>query len=318
MARKSFADQVTGDLLEGEATPAFSGTPSREGYVFAGWNPAVSATVSGDVTYTATWKPDRNGNGIADEEEQKYTVTYTDGVEGEEIFADQVTGDLLEGEATPAFNGTLERQGYVFAGWNPAVSATVSGDVTYTATWMKESTGERDSYDPSEIARKLAAGKAVEGLVTDRFGTAMPYAPLTKRTLDTASGKEIQRTLVITADPVRDENGEIVLRDGAPVYEQRNLHLSRGLLDALAETWLHAHPLCTRRRGARMAAGLYDRGRLHRAPRAHGGRRAFAGGKGRHRRGGNAHRQLPRPRHGNDRGRGSGRDQRHPQPDGHL
>ena len=39
---------------------------------------------------------------------------------------------------------------------------------------------------------------------------------------------------MITADPVRDENGEIVLRDGAPVYEQRNLHLSRGLLDALA------------------------------------------------------------------------------------
>ena len=230
-----FADQVTGDLLEGEATPAFSGTPEREGYVFAGWNPAVSATVSGDVTYTATWKPDRNGNGIADEEEQKYTVTYTDGVEGEEIFADQVTGDLLEGEATPAFNGTLERQGYVFAGWNPAVSATVSGDVTYTATWMKESTGERDSYDPSEIARKLAAGKAVEGLVTDRFGTAMPYAPLTKRTLDTASGKEIQRTLVITADPLLDENGQPILRDGGPVYEQRNLHLSRGLLDALAE-----------------------------------------------------------------------------------
>ena len=228
-----FADQVTGDLLEGEATPAFSGTPEREGYVFAGWNPAVSATVSGDVTYTATWKPDRNGNGIADEEEQKYTVTYTDGVEGEEIFADQVTGDLLEGEATPAFNGTLERQGYVFAGWNPAVSATVSGDVTYTATWMKESTGERDSYDPSEIARKLAAGKAVEGLVTDRFGTAMPYAPLTKRTLDTASGKEIQRTLVITADPLLDENGQPILRDGGPVYEQRNLHLSRGLLDAL-------------------------------------------------------------------------------------
>ena len=228
-----FADQTTGNLLVGEATPAFNGAPERVGYVFAGWNPAVSATVSGDVTYTATWKPDRNGNGIADEEEQKYTVTYTDGVEGEEIFADQVTGDLLEGEATPAFNGTLERQGYVFAGWNPAVSATVSGDVTYTATWMKESTGERDSYDPSEIARKLAAGKAVEGLVTDRFGTAMPYAPLTKRTLDTASGKEIQRTLVITADPLLDENGQPILRDGGPVYEQRNLHLSRGLLDAL-------------------------------------------------------------------------------------
>ena len=182
-----------------------------------------------DSSFRSAWQEQGSATTVA----ATYTVTYTDGVDGEEIFADQVTGDLLEGEATPAFNGTLERQGYVFAGWNPAVSATVSGDVTYTATWMKESTGERDSYDPSEIARKLAAGKAVEGLVTDRFGTAMPYAPLTKRTLDTASGKEIQRTLVITADPLLDENGQPILRDGGPVYEQRNLHLSRGLLDAL-------------------------------------------------------------------------------------
>ena len=181
-------------------------------------------------SFRSAWQEQGSATTVA----ATYTVTYTDGVDGEEIFADQVTGDLLEGEATPAFSGTPEREGYVFAGWNPAVSATVSGDVTYTATWMKESTGERDSYDPSEIARKLAAGKAVEGLVTDRFGTAMPYAPLTKRTLDTASGKEIQRTLVITADPLLDENGQPILRDGAPVYEQRNLHLSRGLLDALA------------------------------------------------------------------------------------
>ena len=231
-----FADQVTGDLLEGEATPAFSGTPEREGYVFAGWNPTVAAAVSGDVTYTATWKVDRNGNGVADEEEQKYTVTYTDGVDGEEIFADQVTGNLLVGEATPAFNGTPERQGYVFAGWNPAVSAAVSGNATYTATWKKEITDEQVSYNPSEIAGKLAADEAVEGLVTDRFGTAMPYALLTTWTPDTAGGEEIERTLSIIADPLRDEDGETVLdENGEPVYEQRNLHLSHGLLDALAD-----------------------------------------------------------------------------------
>ena len=231
-----FADQVTGNLTVGEATPAFSGTPEREGYVFAGWNPAVAAAVSGDVTYTATWKVDRNGNGVADEEEQKYTVTYTDGVDGEEIFADQVTGNLLVGEATPAFNGAPERQGYVFAGWNPAVSAAVSGNATYTATWKKEITDEQVSYNPSEIAGKLAADEAVEGLVTDRFGTAMPYALLTTWTPDTAGGEEIERTLSIIADPLRDEDGETVLdENGEPVYEQRNLHLSHGLLDALAD-----------------------------------------------------------------------------------
>ena len=28
-------------------------------------------------TYTATWKVDANGNGIADDEENRYTITYT-------------------------------------------------------------------------------------------------------------------------------------------------------------------------------------------------------------------------------------------------
>ena len=229
-----FADQATGNLLVGDATPAFNGTPERQGYMFTGWDPAVAATVSGDATYTAIWQPDRNGNGIADEEEPKYTVTYTDGVEGVQVFADQTTGDLLVGDATPAFSGTPERKGYVFAGWNPAVSATVSGDATYAATWEKIA-DERDSDDPAEIARKLAAGEAVEGLVTDRFGAAKPYEPLTMRTLDEESGEEQKRTLIIAADPVRDEDGEIVTRDGEPVYEQRNLHLSQSLLNALAE-----------------------------------------------------------------------------------
>ena len=231
-----FADQVTGNLLVGDATPAFNGTPERQGYVFAGWDPAVSATVSGNAAYAAVWQVDRNGNGIADEEETKYTVTYTDGVDGEEVFADQATGELLEGEATPAFNGTPEREGYVFAGWDPAVSAAVSGDATYTATWKKEITDEQVSYDPSEIAGKLAADEAVEGLVTDRFGAAMPYALLTTWTPDTAGGEEIERTLAIIADPLRDEDGETVLdENGEPVYEQRNLHLSRELLEALSE-----------------------------------------------------------------------------------
>ena len=230
-----FADQVTGDLLTGDATPAFNGSSERVGYVFAGWNPAVAATVSGNATYTATWKVDRNGNGIADEDEPKYTVTYADGVDGEEVFADQVTGDLLEGEATPAFSGTPERAGYVFAGWNPAVAATVSGDTTYTATWKKAATDERDGYDPAETAQKLAAGEAVEGVVTNRHGEFMPYKPSTQEVTDEKTQEALERTLVIAAGPVRDEDGEIVLLDGEPVYEQRNLRLSRELLEALSE-----------------------------------------------------------------------------------
>ena len=147
-----FADQVYSNLLPDTATPAFNGTPTRTGYVFGGWNPAVAAKVTGSQTYTATWKPDVNGNGIADDLEDKFTVTYTDGVENEEIFADQVYSNLLPDTATPAFNGTPTRTGYVFGGWNPAVAAKVTESKTYTATWKLDANGngiaddEEDKY----------------------------------------------------------------------------------------------------------------------------------------------------------------------------
>ena len=129
-----FKDQVYADLTAGTATPKFNGTPTRVGYFFAGWNPAVTATVTGNVTYTATWKVDSNNNGKPDDEEERYTVTYLDGANGK-AFASQVYPGLLSGTATPKFNGTPARSGYVFIGWSPVWSGTVTGNVTYTATW---------------------------------------------------------------------------------------------------------------------------------------------------------------------------------------
>ena len=66
------------------------------------------------------------------------TVTYTDGVKGEEVFADVVYKDIPYGTGTPAF-GTKDptRKGYKFVGWEPEVAETVTKDVTYTAKWEK-------------------------------------------------------------------------------------------------------------------------------------------------------------------------------------
>lgn len=70
---------------------------------------------------------------------EKYTVTYTDGADNEEIFKDQ-TYTVESGKATPAFNGTPTRKGYTFVGWKPAVAATVTGNATYEATWKSNTT----------------------------------------------------------------------------------------------------------------------------------------------------------------------------------
>ena len=133
-----FADQSYTVRL-GKATPAFDGTPEREGYVFKGWAPTVAETVTGNVTYVAQW------NAL-------YTVTYTDGVDGEELFADQST-TVEAGSKTPAFPRTPERAGYTFAGWIPAVAETVTKDVTYTAQWTaNDYTLSRDSNGGDELA----------------------------------------------------------------------------------------------------------------------------------------------------------------------
>ena len=107
---------------EGADTPAFDGVPTREGYVFTGWTPALSETVAGDVTYVATWA-------------KGFTVTYSDGADGA-VFETQ-TYDVTENSATPVFNGVPTREGYDFDGWTPEVAETVTEDVTYVAVWTK-------------------------------------------------------------------------------------------------------------------------------------------------------------------------------------
>ena len=232
-----FENDVHTGLNAGDATPAFvGGTPNREGYTFAGWQPEVTETVTETVTYVAMWTPVEPKAPTADElkklemavqvkcvvddsqqhkeaydllgvydedyfvgEPRKegddwlcdinyyperyvaefnttfqnlkhvqndekivpvtliwaggswqikeqgrvpvtevYTVTYTDGVENEEVFADQVYSDLRKDSATPAFNGTPTRTGYTFAGWEPEVAETVTQTVTYVAKWEKK------------------------------------------------------------------------------------------------------------------------------------------------------------------------------------
>ena len=128
-------------------------------------------------------------------------------------------------------------------------TVTITGMGNYTGTLTatfaireaeKEDEDEADestteALTPAQQAEALAAGEAVDGTVTDRHGEAAGYVPSTEEVTDKETQEVLERTLVIAADPLLDEDGQPILRDGAPVYEQRNLNLSRGLLDALAE-----------------------------------------------------------------------------------
>ena len=87
----------------------------------------------------------------------EYTVTYTDGVENEEVFADQVY-TVKEGDPTPEFVGEPTRKGYKFLGWEPTVATTVTGNAVYTATW------ELETYTITYDLRKVVKSSDVRNM----------------------------------------------------------------------------------------------------------------------------------------------------------
>lgn len=126
-------------------------TPTHpEGKTFLGWSDGTN-TYTG--SYTLNWSegygseanPVTGSLTAVWEDAETYTVTYTDGVTGETVFADQGYEGLKVGDATPGFEGgTPTRENYTFMGWSPAVNPVVSaddadddGNIVYTATWTK-------------------------------------------------------------------------------------------------------------------------------------------------------------------------------------
>ena len=120
--RKSYALNVTVDgktttteVLYGAAINVED--PSKEGYDFTGWSPALPATMPAEgVDVTATWKV------------QQYTVTWI--VDGKE------TVETLDyGAAITAPKPT--KDGYVFAGWDNTVPSTMPAEnLTFTGSWV--------------------------------------------------------------------------------------------------------------------------------------------------------------------------------------
>ena len=135
-----FADVVYRNLQLDATTPKYNdaNVPVVAGREFDSWSPAYAEKVTGNVTYVAQWKTSPITPSLLDllPADTTFTVTYTDGVEDAVIFNDQATSGLLAGDATPAMADPV-REGYRFDGWEPAVSETVTADVTYTAKWTK-------------------------------------------------------------------------------------------------------------------------------------------------------------------------------------
>ena len=116
---------------------------------------------------------------------QMFTVTYTDGVDGEEIFMDQVY-KVAKGSATPGFDGdTPTRSGYTFMGWSPTVAETVTADVTYIAQWKRNGGHHPSKPDntveiPDEDALGLNTDDHFAYIIGYPDGTVQPNGQITR------------------------------------------------------------------------------------------------------------------------------------------
>ena len=109
-------------------TPAFSGTPTKEGdaqytYTFTGWDPEVTP-VTGPAVYTAVFQRTVN----------QYTITWKN-EDGSVLKSEQVDYGTMPSytEETPTKEGDAQYR-YSFKGWTPEPVA-VTADITYTAQY---------------------------------------------------------------------------------------------------------------------------------------------------------------------------------------
>ena len=108
-----------------------------------------------------------------------YTVTYTDGVNDETIFADEVHQSVKYGAPVPAYNNGTKpsRENYTFAGWDPAVPETMPAHhLMFAANWEKNPVGD-GTFDfndvvPDDGKVTPAITKTVKGNVGKNFTEA--------------------------------------------------------------------------------------------------------------------------------------------------
>ena len=130
-----------------------------------------------------------------------YTVTYTDGVADEEIFADE-SYTVGEGSLTPAFTGTPEREGYTFAGWDQEIADVVTQDVTYTAVWTA------NTYT---LTLDAGEGTVDPATVTVTYDAAIGELPVPTRDGYEFAGWTDENGVIVTADTVYMTAGDSTL-----------------------------------------------------------------------------------------------------------
>jgi uncharacterized repeat protein (TIGR02543 family) len=111
-------------------------SPTRSGYTFTGWSPALPSTMpAANTTYTAQWSINQ------------YTLTFdSDGG----TAVNSITDDFGASITQPT---SPTRSGYTFTGWSPALPSTMpAANTTFTALWTQN---PQEEPEPQERRKRI-------------------------------------------------------------------------------------------------------------------------------------------------------------------
>jgi len=150
--------------------------PTKEGYTFVGWEPAVPATMpEGGLTVKAQWTANQ------------YTITFD--VDGGTAVA-SITRDYNTAITAPA---DPTKTGYTFAGWSPALPETMPAENrTVKATW---------TINQYTITFNTDGGSTVDPITQD-YNTAVAAPTNPTKTGYTFAGWDVEIPATMPAESV--------------------------------------------------------------------------------------------------------------------
>ena len=191
----------------------FLGTnPTRESnsdytYDFTGWTPALGKVTS-DVTYTATFT----------QKPRMYTIIFRQ--EG----GLEIERQLLKHNEVPVCENTPTKPGHTLV-WSPAIAA-VTGDATYTATWLENPPTEYEVTFLNFNGDTLQKSNVAVGAMPEYIGTTPSGKPATNEftyvfdhwspALEEVSATSIKSYTAVYAEVAKTYTIKFVKENGDP------------------------------------------------------------------------------------------------------
>lgn len=190
------------DTVAPNSTPTYGGsTPTRTGYTFTGWSPALGA-ITQDTTYTAQYTANT------------YTITYYDEDRTTVLGTAEAYYDTLISAATApsATKASTEQYEYAFGGWtlangtaigNTKVTDNVSVYATYTETIRSYTVNY--SGENGTVSVAYADGTVVPDGSAVPYGTVLTLTATPNKfysvgTWTASTGSVIDNTYTVTGD----------------------------------------------------------------------------------------------------------------------